>query len=713
MATTPTQDAVPSESPRDLKFNAGKIDEFVTSLVNTYVDRFGHEHYTIEGLRWLAQQAIAQYGWILIDSFQVGADITLPNQALRDEATGEYYRWDGALPKHIDAGSTPTSSGGVGVGAWIGIGDASLRAMLSSESGAALSLSQVSTAYGLDFSLGGVWTEGAVSTVDNWWWYNNKVYIGGTGTLPASPFTTPLAANAWYPIRPGRELNLTDFIIAKGSDDKSDTVSWQWAFNAAAHNLSRGFTGVVNMDAREYAASAGGFIMKQGVSLVGSTDCMFGPDLKGKTVIYVSFKPSATTKLFTCYGNQTLKNFGVFYAAQTYSALNQMQDFGYTFYFDEDPALSGVADAPKGDVIGGVSVCGGSKVLYFAGASEYNDIDGFSATPSPFGPIIYCEIATDITRIKRVHLNGNVVSMYRLRYGVDITTRYLTRGDSAAAIGVQLNRWDGGNIIDMLQFGVPYGIVIGSISGGTAGCSVALTNCTFDYTSIPLYINSPQGAFGITAVNTQFAFGPQFGASGSIDNALVYLGANAVGHTIMLTNCHCQYGTGGEFRLLRGLTGSSDNKLLISNSRLTAYSSSLDSGVSNVVSIVGCNRNNTSVNRLTHITEGSVLLSSMGELNTLIRQGITFTLSAGTQYSTVAIKYPYIGWEGIPNVKTEVTSLSISGQPQTTMVTARAYSRTATGCAVQVNLSAEAVAAGTVQVDVYVIGTVRGVLTAI
>ncbi|HCM9685769.1 TPA: hypothetical protein N5O21_001032 [Enterobacter cloacae subsp. cloacae] len=138
MTTQPTNLPVPSESPRDLKFNAGKIDEFVTSLVNTYVDRFGNEHYTIEGLRWLAQQAIAQFGWILIDSFQDGADITLPNQALRDEDTGEYYRWDGALPKHVDAGSTPATSGGVGVGAWVGIGDASLRAMLATSAGAGM-----------------------------------------------------------------------------------------------------------------------------------------------------------------------------------------------------------------------------------------------------------------------------------------------------------------------------------------------------------------------------------------------------------------------------------------------------------------------------------------------------------------------------------------------------------------------------------------------
>ena len=133
MATQPTNSPVPSESPRDLKFNAGKIDEFVTSLVNTYVDRFGNEHYTIEGLRWLAQQAIAQYGWIPVGTFQAGATLTFPNQILKDTTDGEYYRWDGSfLPsgKVVPNGSTPSSSGGVGVDAWISVGDSFLRTEL-------------------------------------------------------------------------------------------------------------------------------------------------------------------------------------------------------------------------------------------------------------------------------------------------------------------------------------------------------------------------------------------------------------------------------------------------------------------------------------------------------------------------------------------------------------------------------------------------------
>lgn len=51
MAITPTNLPVPSESPRDLKSNVGKIDEFVTSMGWTYTDRFGNQHYTIEGFK--------------------------------------------------------------------------------------------------------------------------------------------------------------------------------------------------------------------------------------------------------------------------------------------------------------------------------------------------------------------------------------------------------------------------------------------------------------------------------------------------------------------------------------------------------------------------------------------------------------------------------------------------------------------------------------
>lgn len=135
MATQPTNLPVPSESYRDLKFNAGKIDEFVTSLQSEYEDRFGNKHYTIEGIRWVAQKAMAAFGYITLDSFEDGNTLTLPNQILRLEATGEYYRWDGSFPKVVPANSTPESTGGIGTGKWLSVGDASLRAALAATGG--------------------------------------------------------------------------------------------------------------------------------------------------------------------------------------------------------------------------------------------------------------------------------------------------------------------------------------------------------------------------------------------------------------------------------------------------------------------------------------------------------------------------------------------------------------------------------------------------
>ncbi|EMM6473291.1 hypothetical protein RJO68_004438, partial [Enterobacter hormaechei] len=131
MATTPTNLPVPSESPFDFKFNIGKIDEVVTSMGWTYTDRFGNQHYTIEGVRWLAQQAVSAFGYITLDSFEDGNNLTLPNQVLRLEATGEYYRWDGPFPKDVPENSTPDTTGGIGDGKWVSVGDAALRTELS------------------------------------------------------------------------------------------------------------------------------------------------------------------------------------------------------------------------------------------------------------------------------------------------------------------------------------------------------------------------------------------------------------------------------------------------------------------------------------------------------------------------------------------------------------------------------------------------------
>lgn len=76
------------------------------------------------------------YGYITRRSFEKGFNVTTWNEVLLWEEDGDYYRWDGTLPKNVPAGSTPESSGGVGLGSWVSVGDAALRALLLSTAGA-------------------------------------------------------------------------------------------------------------------------------------------------------------------------------------------------------------------------------------------------------------------------------------------------------------------------------------------------------------------------------------------------------------------------------------------------------------------------------------------------------------------------------------------------------------------------------------------------
>ncbi|MDO6406250.1 hypothetical protein [Pantoea phytobeneficialis] len=136
MTTYNTRNPLGSAAAKDLYDNAQNLDHRENDLSNeTWPDRLGVSRLTWFGIEKQNQRAIANYGYITMDSFQAGATLTLPNQVLRDTSTGEYYRWDGTLPKIVTAGSTPATAGGVAIGAWVSVGDASLRANLGSSDG--------------------------------------------------------------------------------------------------------------------------------------------------------------------------------------------------------------------------------------------------------------------------------------------------------------------------------------------------------------------------------------------------------------------------------------------------------------------------------------------------------------------------------------------------------------------------------------------------
>lgn len=69
-------------------------------------------------------------------SFDTGVTVNTKNELV--VFTDGKYRWSGKLPKIVPAGSTPASTGGVGLGAWVSVGDASLRSELAGADGLAV-----------------------------------------------------------------------------------------------------------------------------------------------------------------------------------------------------------------------------------------------------------------------------------------------------------------------------------------------------------------------------------------------------------------------------------------------------------------------------------------------------------------------------------------------------------------------------------------------
>ncbi|MBE3178237.1 hypothetical protein INF83_09450 [Enterobacter cloacae complex sp. P3B] len=219
MATQPTQDAVPSESPRDLKFNAGRIDEFVTSFVKQYIDRFGNAHYTIEGLKQLVLQQIYNLGWSFAGSFQDGGTVTSAGDLLQDESTNIWYRWDDleTLPKTVPEGSTPATAGGVGEGKWqpVDVSDV-LRKQLAQDDGMKLIGQKVN--YGIpsgsSLTRGLIW---AFDKIKGW------LRVGGSDLEPLDDeknyWRGLPSKNSW-----GDPANIGDYSISFGRNGASFAV---------------------------------------------------------------------------------------------------------------------------------------------------------------------------------------------------------------------------------------------------------------------------------------------------------------------------------------------------------------------------------------------------------------------------------------------------------------------------------------------------------
>lgn len=114
---------------RDGIDNLQSFDIFMNADEDTYNQRDGEVVKTRAG-------AVRAVGIQRVGDFTTGCTVTERNQGVLYETDGTVYVWLGALPKVVPPASSPATTGGVGPTGWLDIGDASLRSLLASTSGA-------------------------------------------------------------------------------------------------------------------------------------------------------------------------------------------------------------------------------------------------------------------------------------------------------------------------------------------------------------------------------------------------------------------------------------------------------------------------------------------------------------------------------------------------------------------------------------------------
>lgn len=148
MATTPTNNPIPSEDPRDLKFNSGKIDEEVNGSADYYTDRFDVQRLTNTGRNkqfqdaqtqreYDFQQFLLNSGYQFLGDYENGPyTISARNQIIRYQ--NEFWRLNAATNPPYTTTGINSASWATDVTHLVSVGDANLRQELSSGTGASM-----------------------------------------------------------------------------------------------------------------------------------------------------------------------------------------------------------------------------------------------------------------------------------------------------------------------------------------------------------------------------------------------------------------------------------------------------------------------------------------------------------------------------------------------------------------------------------------------
>ena len=104
----PLTDPVPSSAFDVLERNIQDTDKFANQETGTFTNRVGKEIKPIPVIEAEANAAVISLGWHQVGLFADGFTYTLQNDIAKD-SLGDWYRWNGALPKVVTAGILPSS----------------------------------------------------------------------------------------------------------------------------------------------------------------------------------------------------------------------------------------------------------------------------------------------------------------------------------------------------------------------------------------------------------------------------------------------------------------------------------------------------------------------------------------------------------------------------------------------------------------------------
>ena len=270
-----TGNPIESSDVRDMSDNAKNFDEFSNSMSDSFTDRIGRDRQTIEGSIRKAGFQPASF------DFATGGTLVSVDRnkaVFNPEPSGDnnWYAWQGALPKTIQASSTPATSGGLGDSAWKPV----TNNVLAPSVREALRLSYAEAGFNLvDGSFQRGFTLVYINDValDE---STGKAYSGPTGVYP--PNTNPSSGGFVV----SRDGSMDSWGAVKSSTVKSDAAR-NSCFNYAA--------------ASTYPAmfSSGNYLLESGYTL--DTEARnWGLMVRGDGIYstFIKFKPSTTGDVF-------------------------------------------------------------------------------------------------------------------------------------------------------------------------------------------------------------------------------------------------------------------------------------------------------------------------------------------------------------------------------------------------------------------------------